>query len=206
MPNAFYITFLRHGRSRADDEQVHEGRYDSPLTETGQQQALKRAKHFETQGIQFDRIISSPLMRSQKTAKIISDYLKLPLVTDPDWMERDNGPLQGIPFSVSQKQYPLPDFINPFQPYVFSTGDGEGEWALYCRAVKALGKIISRGPGAYLVVAHGGILNAALRSIVGSIPSANHQGVAFHIGDTGYVRTVYLSDKHRWIIKEFCPE
>ena len=26
-----FITFMRHGRSRADDEQVHEGRYDSLL-------------------------------------------------------------------------------------------------------------------------------------------------------------------------------
>ena len=26
---------MRHGRSRADDEMVHEGRYDSPLTDIG---------------------------------------------------------------------------------------------------------------------------------------------------------------------------
>ena len=26
---------MRHGRSRADDELVHEGRYDSPLTDVG---------------------------------------------------------------------------------------------------------------------------------------------------------------------------
>lgn len=35
MSNEIHLTLLRHGRSRADDEEVHEGRYDSPLTEAG---------------------------------------------------------------------------------------------------------------------------------------------------------------------------
>lgn len=33
------LTLLRHGRSRADDEDVHEGRYNSPLTDVGRAQA-----------------------------------------------------------------------------------------------------------------------------------------------------------------------
>ena len=37
------IIFLRHGRSKADDERKHEGRYDSPLTEVGKEQAKRRA-------------------------------------------------------------------------------------------------------------------------------------------------------------------
>jgi broad specificity phosphatase PhoE len=36
------LTLLRHGRSRADDEQVHDGRYDSPLTALGIEQAGRR--------------------------------------------------------------------------------------------------------------------------------------------------------------------
>jgi 2,3-bisphosphoglycerate-dependent phosphoglycerate mutase len=32
MHDRISVTFLRHGRSRADDEKVHEGHYDSPLT------------------------------------------------------------------------------------------------------------------------------------------------------------------------------
>ena len=40
------LTLIRHGRSRADDEGVHEGRYDSPLTDTGRAQAEKRATHW----------------------------------------------------------------------------------------------------------------------------------------------------------------
>ena len=35
MDNSIYITFMRHGRFRADDEEVNEGRYDSLLTDVG---------------------------------------------------------------------------------------------------------------------------------------------------------------------------
>ena len=33
---------MRHGRSRADDELVHEGRYDSPLTDVGRTLGARR--------------------------------------------------------------------------------------------------------------------------------------------------------------------
>ncbi|WP_412027616.1 phosphoglycerate mutase family protein [Deinococcus yunweiensis] len=39
------MTILRHGRSRADDENVHEGRYDSPLNAEGQAQARALARY-----------------------------------------------------------------------------------------------------------------------------------------------------------------
>jgi len=42
MDPKIFITFMRHGRSRADDENVHEGRYDSPLTEIGRAQIRQR--------------------------------------------------------------------------------------------------------------------------------------------------------------------
>ena len=35
MDNSIYITFMRHGRFRADDEEVNEGCYDSLLTDVG---------------------------------------------------------------------------------------------------------------------------------------------------------------------------
>ena len=44
------IFFLRHGRSSGDVEGVHEGRYDSALTEVGRSHAERRAKHWKEQG------------------------------------------------------------------------------------------------------------------------------------------------------------
>ena len=40
----YKLVFLRHGRSQADDEERYEGRYDSPLTDIGIEQARSTAK------------------------------------------------------------------------------------------------------------------------------------------------------------------
>jgi 2,3-bisphosphoglycerate-dependent phosphoglycerate mutase len=77
MRDEIQITLLRHGRSRADDEEVHEGMYDSPLTEVGRSQALARAQEYLSRKFSFDKIISSPLQRAQETAIIIARSLAL---------------------------------------------------------------------------------------------------------------------------------
>jgi 2,3-bisphosphoglycerate-dependent phosphoglycerate mutase len=199
MANTTHIIFMRHGRSRADDENVYEGRYDSPLTEVGREQARSRGLAWQAEGLHVDCIIASSLCRASETAEIVSQILKAPLEIDADWMEMDNGPLAGLAYDVAQARYPRPAFHNPYDPLC---GTGESSWQLYCRAARAVEKVVRRGPGQFLVVAHGGILNAALRGLVGAPPSVNRQGVWFAFGDTGYVRTVYDPEQHRWGILE----
>lgn len=200
MQNEIYVTLLRHGRSRADDEGVHEGRYNSPLTEVGRSQAHARAQEFLSRNFQFDRIIASPLRRAHETAMIIRQVLKVSVETDADWMEIDNGPLAGMPRDVAERRYPKPAFRNPYEPLC---GTGESDWEAYCRAARAVEKIIRRGSGYYLVVAHGGILNSSMRTIVGAQPLINQQGIAFGFGDTGYARLVYYPSEHLWYLLEF---
>ena len=79
MNSPIFITFLRHGRSRADDEKVLEGRYDSPLTEMGRAQALARAVEWKGKNITFDLIITSSLQRAFETATIIGEVLGIPV-------------------------------------------------------------------------------------------------------------------------------
>lgn len=202
MENKITITLLRHGRSRADDENVHEGRYDSPLTEVGKAQVHKRAEDFLQRGFQFDTIITSSLIRANETAQIIGSALGVAVETDPDWMESDNGPLAGLPFDVAEERYPEPGFSTPYTPMA---GSGESRWDVTIRAARAVQNLVQRGPGSYLVVAHGGILNSALKIMMGSAPNVNQQGFAIAIGDTGYVRLVYFPDKHQWLLLELNP-
>jgi 2,3-bisphosphoglycerate-dependent phosphoglycerate mutase len=200
MSNNIQVTFLRHGRSRADDEKVHEGRYDSPLTEVGQAQAHTRAQEFLSRDFHFDKIVSSTLQRAQETATIIGQLLRVPIETDPDWMEMDNGPLAGLPRDIAEKRYPKPVFRSPYEPFC---GTGESDWEIYCRGARAVEKIVRHGVGSYLVVTHGGILNSALRTIIGAQPFINQQGMVFGFGDTGYARLEYQSSEHTWILREF---
>jgi len=205
MSSDIEITFMRHGRSRADDENVIEGRYDSPLTEIGREQAKARAEELKAKGMAFDVIIASSLVRAAETAEIIGGILGVEVEIDADWMEIDNGPLAGLSHEEARAKYPWPDFQNPFDPLVVSANAGESMWALHCRAASALEKVIRRGPGRYLVVSHGGILNAALRCVVGAQPPVNGQGVRFALGDTGFIRTRYAPGQHLWVIHELKP-
>lgn len=67
-------------------------------------------------------------------------------------------------------------------------------------------KVVRRGSGQYLVVAHGGILNAAMRTIVGAPPLLNGHGLYFALGDTGYAQVIYIPEQHQWIIGEVQAE
>ena len=62
--------------------------------------------------------------------------------------------------------------------------------------------LVQYGPGRALVVAHGGILNAALRHIVGAPPLVNRQGIHFALADVGYACASYDLTRHLWWLTE----
>ena len=206
LDDTLQITLMRHGRSRADDEMVHEGRYDSPLTDAGRAQVSSRAEQWKRSGATFDLIVASTLVRASESAQIVGEVLDVPVEYDADWMERDNGPLAGLPFAVARERYPRPDFANPFQPFVASTGEGESGWDLLVRAANALPRVVRRRRRSSLVVAHGGILSAAMYCILGVSPPTRGSGVRFAFGDACFVRTSYRPDRHLWTISEMSAQ
>ena len=196
------VWFLRHGRSLADDEDKMEGRYDSPLTDVGRAQAKKRAAGWAEQEVQFDRVISSTLVRASETAEIIGAALGCPVETNPDWMEIDNGPMAGLPRKEGMERYPMPEF---FGPYYKIAGVCESPVELQGRAFRALQSVVAYGTGRYLIVSHGGILNSVMRCIVGAAPQVNFSGVFFRFQDNGFLETSYSPERHRWTIRRFDP-
>lgn len=65
-----YVT--RHGQTPWNVENIICGRTDVPLTDMGQEQACEAGRVLARDGVKFDRIIASPLMRAQKTAELIA--------------------------------------------------------------------------------------------------------------------------------------
>ena len=160
----YTVTFLRHGESVGNAEDRFQGRADFPLTEKGRAQARALAERWKAEGVIFDQCIASPLLRACQTAEIISAALNVPLEFDPDWMEIDNGLVAGLTVQQAEQVAPRPDFITP---YTHFGKTGESRWELYLRAGRAIQHLLDRGPGSYLVAAHGGILNMALYAILG---------------------------------------
>ena len=195
-----HLWLLRHGRSLADDEEKFEGRYDSPPTEIGRQQASNLANRWYEEGISFNRVICSTLKRACETAEIIGGRLGVEVEPDANWMEIDNGPMAGLPRDEAKERYPLPSFISPF----YRIADvSESFWELHCRAAKALQSIINSGIEKQLVVSHGGILNAACRVICGTVPPVNSSGLFFAFQDNGFLQVAYEPERYRWSIKKF---
>lgn len=182
-----HLTLLRHGRSRADDEKVCGGRYDDELTELGVEQATKLARYWREHPPGFEHIVCSSLQRARQTANIIAETLEMNLEVSDLWMERDNGPLAGMPFEEANGRYPNRNLRGRYEPYV--SDGGESYMAMMRRAQLGIEKLMQSEFTNVLVVAHGGILNAALQDMLGT------SRATFSFGDTGFARVMMYRDK-----------
>ncbi len=195
----YQIYLLRHGESTGNANGYHQGQYDFPLSEKGIQQAKQLAYLWKAKGVGFDLIISSPLARAKQTAEIIAQTLLIPLEFDPLWMERDAGLISGLHPEQAQKLYPRPEFMSVFDK-VGKTG--ESQWELFLRAGKAIESIVTRLPGRYLVVSHGGLLNMILYVALGIFPQPNFYGAQFLFTNTGFAVLNFYPQTHNWLLAE----
>lgn len=195
------LVFLRHGESQGNVEQRPQGHTDQPLTERGRAQAKALAAHWAAEGRGFDLAISSPLLRAAETAEIIASALNLKLEIEPGWIERDVGQLAELDREQVRQQYENPRTKSPYRD-AFGVG-GEGEWQLYLRAGRALHGLMARPEGAYLVVSHGGMLNALMYSILGLAPQGFLAGPSFHLSNCGFAEFTYEAQGHRWTLRQF---
>jgi broad specificity phosphatase PhoE len=194
----FHFTLMRHGESVGNVGGYLQGHMDFPLSDKGYQQVTTLANLWKSAGFRFDRVISGGLSHARQSAEIVASILDAPMEIDNDWKEIDNGILAGMRISEADEKYPQPEFMNPYQA-IGQTG--ESDWELFLRAGRAVQRLTTRPPGRYLIVAHGGILNMALRSMLGVFPQANFQGGRFIFHNTGYALITYSPSQHWWSLE-----
>jgi len=195
------IVLIRHGRSLADDEKKHEGRYDSPLTNIGKKQAIDTTEELFTIFKHFDSIIHSPLLRAKETAEIINKKFNTELCEDELLLEMDNGILAGLPFFITKEKYPKKKHkaITERSP----ENSGENILELHSRAILALNSILSRNAGKYLIVSHGGILNTILRIIFNQPFPVDENRIGWKFGDNGWLHIKFETEKNKWTVVQF---
>lgn len=183
MTASLTLTLLRRGRSRADDEKVCEGRYDSPLTEVGERQVAKPAGYWQEHPPEFERVVCSSLIRARRTAEVTGQALRLEVTPSDAWCEFDNGPAAGLPYAEAKQRYPEPAFRHRFKRF---TGDGGEFYAASSRWISgALEMLFWSALTNVLVVAHEGCLNVALRELLQAPPQTS-----FAFGDASFAKVV----------------
>lgn len=94
------IYLARHGQDEDNLNGILNGRRDNPLTEKGIGQAEEAGRKAKELELRFDKVYTSPLKRTRRTAEIIAESTGSP---SPevlnDLVERDFGVMTGKPVS-----------------------------------------------------------------------------------------------------------
>ena len=90
------LVLTRHGLTDRSEPEQHLGqRIDISINEAGRRQAEALARRLA--GVQFDRVITSPLFRARETAAIIAP--NAPIEADPRLKEMDYGAWEGLGYA-----------------------------------------------------------------------------------------------------------
>ncbi len=171
---------LGHGQSAGDLEGRHEGRYDTPLTDRGREQARHVAAWIAAQ-LPPDALYASPLRRAAETAEILSQHVGVSVRYDDDLMEFNNGALAGLPFAEAAERYPEP--AGGHKPHMPAPG-GECDISFRARAELVWSRLVDEATDGRRIgiVAHGGIISRLYQCFL-NLPMQTD--VRLVTGDTG---------------------
>jgi probable phosphoglycerate mutase len=170
------LYLIRHGESAYNALGRIQGQSDPPLSERGrwQGQALAAA----LAALPLEAVYSSPLARALDTARPIAAAHELaPAVVDL-LKELHAGIFQGKTWDEVRQQHPAEAAAWAAQDPDFRIPGGESRRELMVRGRAALEAIRSGGFEQVAVVAHGGLLSAALKALL-CIP-AERNPFSFH--------------------------
>jgi len=197
---AYTLTILRHAESEGNALGFIQGQSDHPLTPTGCRQAQALARRWKAQGIHFDWVLASPLVRARQTAEIIAEALGLDVTLEPIWIERGFGAAEGQNPDLLRQQNPQADFYHPFHSVAQG---GESTLDVYQRALVGLLDVMRRPAGEYLIVSHGALLNMLNFAIMGIAPQGHVNSPRFRFGNTAYARWSYQPETRQWYLLSF---
>jgi probable phosphoglycerate mutase len=172
MPHSQYL--IRHGESVSNMEGRVQGQEDIELSALGHAQARQVADWARRLAAScpagtapIREIWSSPLRRARETAEAIAAAIGLPVSVDEQLCELHAGIFQGHLWADLEQAFPeeVAHWRSGDPHYVIPGGESRAQLAARGRA--ALEALAARGTPGMIVVAHGGVLTAALGSMLG---------------------------------------
>jgi ribonuclease H / adenosylcobalamin/alpha-ribazole phosphatase len=145
---------LRHGQTPLSVERRFAGIGDIDLTELGARQARAAAQRLARRAVPIGAIITSPLLRTRRTAEEAARATGAPLRVDDDLRETDFGGWEGLTFAEVSRKWP-----EEMREWLASSDvappGGESFTDVDRRVMAALQRLLARYPAAtVLVVSH----------------------------------------------------
>lgn len=165
---------VRHGESVSNLEGRVQGQEDVELSDLGRAQARQVAawsRRLREPGaagtVTIGEVWSSPLQRARETAVEIAAALGLPVLVEEGLCELHAGIFQGHLWADLEVTFPeeVAQWRSGDVHYVIPGGESRAQLAARGRA--ALEKLAARDTPGMIVVAHGGVLTAALGNMLG---------------------------------------
>jgi broad specificity phosphatase PhoE len=158
------LLLIRHGESVYNAEGRVQGQSDVELSPLGLRQAEAIAECLDGMGI--DAVYSSPLRRAMQTAQPVAARLGLTVQSDDRLKELHAGVFQDLLWSEIEARYPDEFGLWRGEQPDVAIPEGESRRDLMVRGEAAL-RAIREGPHQKVaVIAHGGILAAALKAVL----------------------------------------
>ena len=160
---------VRHGESVSNLEGRVQGQADVELSDHGHAQAGQVAEWSRrlAESVAIDEVWSSPLQRARETADVIAAAVGLPVLVEQGLCELHAGIFQGHLWADLEEKFPeeVARWRSGDVDYVIPGGESRAQLAARGRA--ALEGLAGRKSRGMIVVSHGGVLTAALGSMLG---------------------------------------
>jgi probable phosphoglycerate mutase len=177
------ITLIRHGETEWNLTGRWQGHADVPLNELGKLQARRLAERLRAEGVRFDALYSSDLLRAWETAQALGEALGISPQSLPALREIDVGKWSGL----NRQEVIALDAERMARlesgEDVRRGGDGERWSELYERVVGVVDSLAADYPrGRLALVTHGGPVRALLLNAARDKDNALPRHL--HIGNT----------------------
>jgi ribonuclease H / adenosylcobalamin/alpha-ribazole phosphatase len=172
------LILVRHGETTLTAERRYSGRGDVPLSERGVAQAAAVARRVSTLvgSGSVAAVVTSPLSRCARTAKVIAEAAgSPPVAVEPDLVECDFGEWEGLTFAEVGERWP-----RELDAWLGSTSvappGGESFVDVDARVRRAVLKLREQHAGStVVVVSHVSPLKVLLRDALGATDAFLHR-------------------------------
>ena len=144
------VYIVRHGEVPHNALKMY-NRENEDLTDNGIMQALELRDKIKD--IKFDKVISSPLLRTIHTENILT-YYDDSIITDDRLIERDCGDLSGQPIEVTNRE----EYWNYYTDIQYGTSENIQDF--FKRVYNFLDELKDNDYKKVLIVAHSGVSKA----------------------------------------------